>query len=72
MATLCYREVSHNGPRLFLTTMALCPSRVLFLTACLSSLLAVPFRLGCQPHIEDRLALLVMLFTGPYFLFFCR
>ncbi|XP_059093541.1 transient receptor potential cation channel subfamily V member 5-like isoform X2 [Tigriopus californicus] len=66
------REVSFLGPRLFLKTLALCPSRCLFLCACLLCPLAIPFRLACQPEIEDRLALVVMLFTGPYFLFFCR
>lgn len=66
------REVSFLGPRLFLKTLALCPSRCLFLFACLLCPLAIPFRLACQPEIEDRLALVVMLFTGPYFLFFCR
>ena len=33
---------------------------------------AVPFRLTCMYYVEDRLAVVIMLFTGPYFLFFCR
>lgn len=44
----------------------------MFLIACFLSLVAVPFRLACQPVVEDRLVLLTMLMTGPYFLFFCR
>ena len=66
------REVTFLGPKLFLRTLALCPSRVMFLIACFLCLVAIPFRLVCSPVYEDRLALLVMLLTGPYFLFFCR
>ena len=66
------REILFLGARLFLKTLSLCPSRVMFLIACFLCLAAIPFRLTCSPVIEDRLALLVMLLTGPYFLFFCR
>ena len=55
-----------------LKTLALCPSRCLFLIACFLCQVAVPFRLLCLPKGEDQLALVIMLFTGPYFLFFCR
>ena len=34
--------------------------------------MAVPFRLACDPATEDNLIMLVMMMTGPYFLFFCR
>ena len=69
---LAVREVTFLGPRLFWKTLALCPSRVFFLIACFLAQVALPFRLACQPVQEDRLALLIMLLTGPYFLFFCR
>ncbi len=66
------KETTHLGFRLFFRTLFLCPSRVMFLIACALSILAVPFRLSCSSGAEDNLALLVMLMTGPYFLFFCR
>jgi hypothetical protein len=44
----------------------------MFIIACICVILSVLFRVSCQPDIEDRLALIVMLFTGNYFLFFCR
>ncbi len=39
------KEISHMGVRLFWRTLALCPSRIMFLFACFLCLLAVPFRL---------------------------
>ena len=69
---IAFREASFLGIRLFMRNLALCPSRVLFLIACFLAILSVPFRLACVPGAEDRLALVVMLFTGNYFLFFCR
>lgn len=48
------------------------PSRVMFLFSC-CILLTFPFlRLICADEIEDMLAVVVMLTTAPYFLFFCR
>lgn len=48
------------------------PSRVMFLFSC-CILLSFPFlRLACADEIEDMLAIVVMLTTAPYFLFFCR
>lgn len=48
------------------------PSRVMFLFSC-CILLTFPFlRLICADQVEDMLAVVVMLTTAPYFLFFCR
>jgi len=48
------------------------PSRVMFLFSC-CILLSFPFlRLTCADEVEDILAVVVMLTTAPYFLFFCR
>ena len=48
------------------------PSRVMFLFSC-CILLSFPFlRLACADEVEDMLAVVVMLTTAPYFLFFCR
>ena len=46
------REVTFLGVRLFMKTLALCPSRVMFLIACFLCLVAIPFRLTCSPVIE--------------------
>ena len=35
----------------------MCPSRVIFLTGCLTFVLMLPARLLCFPNLEDRLAL---------------
>ena len=48
------------------------PSRVLFLFACIMVMCMVGLRVTCQGMLEDCLAVLAMLCTGPYFLFFCR
>lgn len=48
------------------------PSRVMFLFSC-CILLSFPFlRFSCADEVEDMLAVVVMLTTAPYFLFFCR
>lgn len=48
------------------------PSRVMFLFSC-CILMSFPFlRLLCADKVEDMLAVVVMLTTAPYFLFFCR
>lgn len=48
------------------------PSRVMFLISC-CILMSFPFlRLSCADKAEDMLAVVVMLTTAPYFLFFCR
>ena len=46
--------------------------RVIFLTGCMVCIMMVPARILCYPPVEDRLALVVMMSHGPYFLFFCR
>ena len=66
------KETTFNTRGVYLQSMALCPSRVGFLLACLLVLLAVPLRLACQPTYEDPLASLIMLLVPLYSLFFCR
>lgn len=48
------------------------PSRVMFLFSCCILLLFPFLRFACADEIEDMLAVVVMLTTAPYFLFFCR
>ena len=69
---IAVREYTFLGWKIFLQNMVLCPSRVIFLFGRILLVLAVPFRFACQPIVEDRLAILVMITTGPYCLFFCR
>ncbi|KAJ8961285.1 hypothetical protein NQ318_008970 [Aromia moschata] len=48
------------------------PSRVMFLFSCILMLIIPWLRVACQDEIEDIVAVMVMLTTAPYFLFFCR
>lgn len=48
------------------------PSRVMFLFSCML-MMSMPFlRFSCLDEIEDTIAVVIMLTTAPYFLFFCR
>jgi len=66
------REATFLERKVYIQSMALCPSRVVFLLGCAVMVLSVPFRLACLPSEEDTMAITVMLCTGNYFLFFCR
>lgn len=66
------REARFLGLNMFIENLMTAPSRVMFLFSC-CILLTFPFlRLICADEIEDMLAVVVMLTTAPYFLFFCR
>ncbi|RLU24512.1 hypothetical protein DMN91_002601 [Ooceraea biroi] len=66
------REARFLGPNMFIENLMTAPSRVMFLFSC-CILLSFPFlRLTCADEVEDMLAVVVMLTTAPYFLFFCR
>ena len=43
-----------------------------FFLGCILVVLCVPLRLFCQPDYENNLAIVAMLLTSLYFLFFCR
>ena len=66
------REFTFLPLPIFIENMTLCPSRVTFLLGCTLLVFTVPFRVFCMPEEENALALIVMLLTGFYFLFFCR
>ncbi|XP_071749408.1 transient receptor potential cation channel subfamily V member 5 isoform X2 [Lepeophtheirus salmonis] len=68
----CVREATFVPFKIFIENMQLCPSRVFFLIACLLIQFCVPLRFLCWYQSEDVLAIIAMLFTGFYFLFFCR
>ncbi|XP_076629414.1 transient receptor potential cation channel subfamily V member nanchung [Colletes latitarsis] len=66
------REARFLGLNMFIENLMTAPSRVMFLFSC-CILLTFPFlRLSCADEVEDMLAVVVMLTTAPYFLFFCR
>lgn len=48
------------------------PSRVMFLFSCCILQLFPFLRFACADEVEDMLAVVAMLTTAPYFLFFCR
>ena len=66
------KETTFNTRKIYLQSMALCPSRVLFLLACFLMLFTVPLRLTCQATTENSLAILIMYMIPMYCLFFCR
>ncbi|XP_017893600.1 transient receptor potential cation channel subfamily V member 5 isoform X2 [Ceratina calcarata] len=66
------REARFLGLNMFVENLMTAPSRVMFLFSC-CILQTFPFlRLNCADEVEDMLAVVVMLTTAPYFLFFCR
>ncbi|XP_044012696.1 transient receptor potential cation channel subfamily V member 5 [Aphidius gifuensis] len=66
------KEARFLGLNMFIENLMTAPSRVMFLISC-CILMSFPFlRLSCADKAEDMLAVVVMLTTAPYFLFFCR
>ncbi|XP_023309951.1 transient receptor potential cation channel subfamily V member 5 [Anoplophora glabripennis] len=66
------REARFLGTRMFFENLRTSPSRVMFLFSCILMLIIPWLRLACEDEIEDTVAVMVMLTTAPYFLFFCR
>ncbi|XP_076766819.1 transient receptor potential cation channel subfamily V member nanchung [Xylocopa sonorina] len=66
------REARFLGLNMFIENLMTAPSRVMFLFSCCILLSFPLLRLTCADRIEDMLAVVVMLTTAPYFLFFCR
>ena len=69
---IAVHERTFLGHKLFWQNLKLCPSRCGFLMGCFCVIFSIPFRLTCQPDIEDNLAITAMTFISFYFLFFCR
>ncbi|XP_071540423.1 uncharacterized protein nan isoform X2 [Panulirus ornatus] len=65
-------EARFQGLQMFVENLSTVPSRVLFLLACLLVMVMAVLRSLCMEKAEDLVAVVVMLSTGPYFLFFCR
>ncbi|KOC68960.1 Transient receptor potential cation channel subfamily V member 6 [Habropoda laboriosa] len=66
------REARFLGLNMFIENLMTAPSRVMFLFSCCILLSFPLLRLSCADQVEDMLAVMVMLTTAPYFLFFCR
>lgn len=66
------REARFLGLNMFIENLMTAPSRVMFLFSCCILLSFPALRLICVDEVEDMLAVVVMLTTAPYFLFFCR
>ncbi|KAI4495347.1 hypothetical protein M0804_001548 [Polistes exclamans] len=66
------REARFLGLNMFIENLMTAPSRVMFLFSCCLLLSFPALRLTCADEVEDMLAVVVMLTTAPYFLFFCR
>ncbi|XP_017757214.1 PREDICTED: transient receptor potential cation channel subfamily V member 5 [Eufriesea mexicana] len=66
------REARFLGLNMFIENLMTAPSRVMFLFSCCILLSFPLLRLACADQVEDMLAVVVMLTTAPYFLFFCR
>nr|CAH7722831.1 unnamed protein product [Callosobruchus chinensis] len=66
------REARFLGTRMFFENLKTSPSRVMFLFSCILMLIIPWLRIACEDELEDTVAVMVMLTTAPYFLFFCR
>ncbi|XP_023947943.1 transient receptor potential cation channel subfamily V member 6 [Bicyclus anynana] len=66
------REAKFLGLKMFFENLSTVPSRVMFLFSCLLMVALPTLRLWCADEEEDHLAVIIMLTTAPYFLFFCR
>ncbi|XP_050352578.1 transient receptor potential cation channel subfamily V member 5 [Nymphalis io] len=66
------REARFLGIKMFIENLSTVPSRVMFLFSCLLMVFLPTLRLWCADEEEDHLAVIIMLTTAPYFLFFCR
>lgn len=66
------REAGFLGYSMFIENLMTAPSRVMFLFSCCLMMVMPVLRFTCQDEVEDIAAVIIMLTTSPYFLFFCR
>ena len=66
------REITYVPFKIYLQSLGLMPSRVVFLLGCFFAICVVPCRLACYPIMEHNFAILAMSAIPNYFLFFCR
>lgn len=66
------RESRFLGYKMFIENLMTAPSRVMFLFSCCIMMMVPWLRFACSREMEDHVAVVIMLTTAPYFLFFCR
>ncbi|XP_037940165.1 transient receptor potential cation channel subfamily V member 5 [Teleopsis dalmanni] len=66
------REARFLGYKMFIENLMTAPSRVMFLFSCCLMMTIPWLRLSCLTEMDDHVAVVIMLTTAPYFLFFCR
>ncbi|XP_055856516.1 transient receptor potential cation channel subfamily V member 5 [Episyrphus balteatus] len=66
------RESRFLGYKMFVENLMTAPSRVMFLFSCCLMMTIPWLRLSCMTEVDDHVAVVIMLTTAPYFLFFCR
>nr|XP_011445419.2 transient receptor potential cation channel subfamily V member 5 isoform X11 [Crassostrea gigas] len=69
---IAMKEIYHQGFRVFFITLKGAPAKAMFLLSDVLVVLMLPGRALCQHEYEDIIAVFAILFTAPYFLFFCR
>ncbi|XP_021355554.1 transient receptor potential cation channel subfamily V member 5-like isoform X2 [Mizuhopecten yessoensis] len=69
---IAMKEIYHQGFRLFFTTLKGAPTKAMFLMSCVFVIMMLPGRAACAYIYEDVVGVMAILFTAPYFLFFCR
>ncbi|XP_048774115.2 transient receptor potential cation channel subfamily V member 5-like isoform X9 [Ostrea edulis] len=69
---IAMKEIYHQGFRVFFITLKGAPAKALFLLSDVLVVLMLPGRALCQHEYEDIIVVFAILFTAPYFLFFCR
>ncbi|KAK3087949.1 hypothetical protein FSP39_012710 [Pinctada imbricata] len=69
---IAMKEIYHQGFRIFFNTLRVAPAKTMFLMSCVLIILMLPGRAACQHEYEDIIGTFAILFTAPYFLFFCR
>ncbi|XP_052249252.1 transient receptor potential cation channel subfamily V member 6-like isoform X4 [Dreissena polymorpha] len=69
---LAMKEIYHQGFNIFFTTLKGAPAKAMFLLSCLFVVMMLPGRAAAFYQYEDVMGVLAILFTAPYFLFFCR
>ncbi|KAK4879350.1 hypothetical protein RN001_007496 [Aquatica leii] len=65
-------EARFLGLRMFFENLMTAPSRVMFLFSCILMQIVPLLRFSCNEEAEDTVAVMIMITTAPYFLFFCR
>ncbi|XP_053381357.1 transient receptor potential cation channel subfamily V member 5-like isoform X2 [Mercenaria mercenaria] len=69
---LAMKEIYHQGFNIFFTTLRGAPTKAMFLMSCVFVVMMLPGRAAAAYQYEDVMGVLAILFTAPYFLFFCR